>query len=201
MNAILLGTPALLHMCLQAVIEVPYVEDLTWDTLLKFKGVVEDAAKGNTPVSSLAGKIPGLKIEKFSVPTDWFNKTPQEQYDSWSKGRQTGAGGLLPGQLNTSRLVGPQYTAGIPPILLLDPKGQPFGINKQPGDASLFGTRPTPVEQIPDYLAGQLVPAVSNTCPSVPVSYPPSLIAWIHKVRSQAHAGCSSPCPWVALSD
>ncbi|CDJ49379.1 hypothetical protein, conserved [Eimeria brunetti] len=143
-----------------AVIEVPYFDDLTWPMLLKLRGVVDESAKGHTPVSSFTGTVPGLKTEKFAVPASWFGLSPEQQYELWLKGRQPGATGVTPGQLNTSRLFGPGYTAGVPPILFFDSTGQPFGANKQPDNLSLFGSRTTPVERVPDYVAGQFSPAL-----------------------------------------
>lgn len=146
----------------QAVIEFPYVDDLSWPMLLKLKGLVDESARGHTPVSAFEATVPGLKTEKFSVPASWFGLSPAQQYELWLKGRQQGATGVTPGQLNVSGLFGPGYTAGTPPILFFDHAGQPFGANKQPDYLSLFGTRTTPVEKVPDYVAGQFSPAVSE---------------------------------------
>ncbi|CDJ35699.1 uncharacterized protein EMH_0029400 [Eimeria mitis] len=143
-----------------AVVEIPYVENLTWPMLLKLKGLVDESAKGHTSVSSFAGTVPGMKTEKFSVPTSWFGLSPEQQYELWLKGRQPGATGITPGQLNLSGLFGPGYTAGSPPLFFFDHAGQPFGANKQPDNLSLFGTRMTPVEKVPDYVAGQFSPAL-----------------------------------------
>lgn len=95
------------------------------------------------------------------MPPQWFNFTPEQQYELWLKGKQPGATGVLPGQLNLSGLFGPEYAAGTPPVLFFDHKGQPFGANKQPDNLSLFGTRLTPIEQVADYVPGQFAPAVS----------------------------------------
>lgn len=158
---------------LQATIEIPYVDDLTWPTLLKLKGLVDESAKGHTSVSSFAGTLPGLKTERFSVPTTWFGLSPEEQYELWVKGQQPGATGVTPGQLNFSRLFGPGYASGAPPILFFDHTGQPFGANKQPDNLSLFGTRTTPVEKVPDYVAGQFSPAVGEaSCELSPKTHP-----------------------------
>ena len=151
------------HTCLQATIEVPYFEDMSWPSLLKLRDLVDEGSKAHTPISSLAGTIPGLKMERFTLQPSWFELTPQQQYELWLQGKQPGATGFGPDRLSTARLFGPQYAGGTPPLFFFDHKGQPLGENKKKDQLSLFGTRPVPIYGVPDHLAGQLAPAVSIT--------------------------------------
>ncbi|XP_026191966.1 uncharacterized protein LOC113147042 [Cyclospora cayetanensis] len=146
-----------------AVIEIPYFDDLTWPGLLKLGTLVRDSSKGHVPVDSVTSTIPGIKTAKFNVPPSWFSLTPEQQFNEWTSGRLLGKTGVSPSQLNVTGLFGPQYTAKSPPILFFDYEGQPLGSNKQRDSVSLFGTRTMPADHVPDYLAGQLSPAITAT--------------------------------------
>ncbi|KAL8270517.1 hypothetical protein Esti_005554 [Eimeria stiedai] len=144
-----------------AVIEVPFFQDFSWPQLLRLKGIVTDCEKSHVPLSSMSETIPSLRVEKFTVPPDWFRMTPQQQFEWWSS--QPREAGAQPGQMNLSGLFGPHYPSATTPIFFIDNKGQPLGTESEPGNASLFGTRLTPVEKLPDHLFGQFVPALSAT--------------------------------------
>ncbi|OEH76665.1 hypothetical protein cyc_07060 [Cyclospora cayetanensis] len=146
-----------------AVIEIPYFDDLTWPGLLKLGTLVRDSSKGHVPVDSVTSTIPGIKTAKFNVPPSWFSLTPEQQFNEWTSGRLLGKTGVSPSQLNVTGLFGPQYTAKSPPILFFDYEGQPLGSNKQRDSVSLFGTRTMPADHVPDYLAGQMSPAITAT--------------------------------------
>ncbi|KAL8428061.1 hypothetical protein ACSSS7_007415 [Eimeria intestinalis] len=147
----------------KATIEIPFFENFTWPQLLRLKGLVDDSEKAGVPLSSMTGTVPSLRVESFSVPPDWFRMTPQQQFEWWSSGRQPGAAGTSPDQMNLSGLFGPQYPSGTTPIFFIDNKGQPLGADREPGNASLFGSRMTPVDKVPDHVFGQFVPAINAT--------------------------------------
>ncbi|KAL8447515.1 hypothetical protein Emed_004303 [Eimeria media] len=146
-----------------ATIEIPFFENFSWPQLLKLKGLVDDSEKTHQPLSSLTETMPSLRVERFNVPPDWFRLTPQQQFEWWSGGKQPGAANTSPGQMNLSGLFGPQYPSASTPIFFIDNKGQPLGADKEPGNASLFGSRLTPVENLPDHLFGHFVPGISAT--------------------------------------
>ncbi|KAL8439878.1 hypothetical protein Efla_000850 [Eimeria flavescens] len=147
----------------RAIIEVPYFPSYTWPALLKLTGLVDDSVKNHLPVSSYSTTTPTLKTEVFNVPPEWFRLSPEKQYEAWANGQHPGASGVTPSQIDISGLFGPQYPTGPTPLFFLDSKGQPFGTDKRPDNVSLFGTRLTPVDQLPDYVAGQFIPGIRAT--------------------------------------
>ncbi|KAL8452923.1 hypothetical protein Emag_002140 [Eimeria magna] len=160
-----------------ATVEIPFFEQFSWPQLLRLKGLVDDSEKSHVPLSTMSETMPSLRVESFTVPPGWFRMTPQQQYEWWSSGRQPGSAGTSPGQMNLSGLFGPQYPSATTPIFFTDNKGQPLGADKEPGNASLFGSRLTPVENLPDHVFGQFIPGKQGALLTVKINDTPYHVA------------------------